>query len=90
MQVTPYASDELVLIVPRHHELAKRSSIAVGELQSLPLVSLNQVRPLLSRLLHLSRLCREQGCPALVSVMHQASLQKGACPSVQALLALVH
>lgn len=45
MQVTPYASDELVLIVPRHHELAKRSSIAVGELQSLPLVSLNQVCP---------------------------------------------
>ena len=43
-QVTPYASDELVLIVPRHHELAKRSSIAVGELQSLSLVSLNQVR----------------------------------------------
>ena len=42
-QVTPYASDELVLIVPRHHELAKRSSIAVGELQSLSLVSLNQV-----------------------------------------------
>ena len=43
LQVTPYASDELVLIVPRHHELAKRSSIAVGELQSLSLVSLNQV-----------------------------------------------
>ena len=41
--MTPYASDELVLIVPRHHELAKRSSIAVGELQSLSLVSLNQV-----------------------------------------------
>ncbi|CAK0737405.1 hypothetical protein CVIRNUC_000907 [Coccomyxa viridis] len=42
LKVTPYASDELVLIVPRHHELAKRSSIAVGELQSLSLVSLNQ------------------------------------------------
>lgn len=43
--MTPYASDELVLIVPRHHKLAKRSSIAIGELQSIPLVSLNQVRP---------------------------------------------
>ncbi len=43
LQVTPYASDELVLIVPRHHELAKKSSIELGELQNLPLVSLNQV-----------------------------------------------
>lgn len=43
LQVTPYASDELVLIVPRHHELAKNSSIELGELQNLPLVSLNQV-----------------------------------------------
>ena len=43
LQVTPYASDELVLIVPRHHALAKRSSIELGELQNLPLVSLNQV-----------------------------------------------
>ena len=41
--MTPYASDELVLIVPRHHELAKKSSIELGELQNLPLVSLNQV-----------------------------------------------
>ncbi len=44
LQVTPYASDELVLIVPRQHELAKKSSIAIGELQNLALVSLNQVR----------------------------------------------
>lgn len=42
-QVTPYAVDELVLIVPRHHELAKCSSIAVKELYKLSLVSLNQV-----------------------------------------------
>ncbi|KAK9916423.1 hypothetical protein WJX75_002429 [Coccomyxa subellipsoidea] len=42
LQVTPYANDELVLIVPRHHELAKQGSIALEELYSLPLVSLNQ------------------------------------------------
>lgn len=42
--MTPYAHDELVLIVPRHHELAKRGSIAMEELYTLPLVSLNQVR----------------------------------------------
>ncbi len=46
LQVTPYASDELVLIVPRHHDLAKQGSIALEELYTLPLVSLNQV-PLL-------------------------------------------
>ena len=51
LQVTPYASDELVLIVPRQHELAKKSSIAIGELQTLPLVSLNQVR-LIPTILH--------------------------------------
>lgn len=44
-QVTPYAHDELVLIVPRHHELAKRGSIALEQLYTLPLVSLNQVHP---------------------------------------------
>ncbi|BDA41067.1 probable ruBisCO transcriptional regulator [Coccomyxa sp. Obi] len=42
LQVTPYAHDELVLIVPRHHELAKRGSIALEQLYTLPLVSLNQ------------------------------------------------
>ncbi len=41
-QVTPYASDELVLIVPRGHELAKRREIGVEELYALSLVSLNQ------------------------------------------------
>lgn len=41
--MTPYASDELVLIVPRGHELAKRGSIEVEELYALSLVSLNQV-----------------------------------------------
>ena len=46
-QVTPYANDELVLIVPRHHELAKQGSIALEELYSLPLVSLNQVPALI-------------------------------------------
>ncbi len=50
-QVTPYAHDELVLIVPRHHELAKRGSIALEQLYTLPLVSLNQVHPCPSRLL---------------------------------------
>ena len=41
-QVTPYASDELGLIVPRGHELAKRGAIGVEELYALSLVSLNQ------------------------------------------------
>ena len=45
MQVTPYASDELVLIVPRRHELADRRAIEVEELYALSLVSLNQVGP---------------------------------------------
>ena len=50
LQVTPYASDELVLIVPRHHELAKKNSIGLSELQNLPLVSLNQVcRPYITK-----------------------------------------
>lgn len=41
--MTPYASDELVLIVPRRHELADRRAIEVEELYALSLVSLNQV-----------------------------------------------
>ena len=54
------------------------------------LVSLNQARPLLSRLLHLSRNLQTPGLPpALVSVVHKASLQKEACFSVHTLLALV-
>ena len=41
-QAVPYAQDELVLLVPSDHELARRGSIAKCELYNLSFVSMNQ------------------------------------------------
>ena len=41
-QVTPYAQDEMVLIVPRNHMFAKRDAIDKSELRALTFVSLNK------------------------------------------------
>ncbi len=42
LQVTPYAQDEMVLIVPRNHVLARRDFIDKSELHTLSFVSLNK------------------------------------------------
>ena len=86
VQVTPYANDELVLIVPRHHELAKQGSIALEELYSLPLVSLNQVRALIlvcqwfggkSRLLGYISSCCSMCCLTCTHLLYWTSISWG-------------
>jgi len=42
VQAVPYAQDELVLLVPFNHELARRGSIDKCELYNLDFVSMNQ------------------------------------------------
>ena len=42
LQAVPYAQDEFVLLVPRGHELAQRSSIDKCELYNLSFVSMNK------------------------------------------------
>ena len=42
MQAVPYAQDEIVLLVPHDHELARRGTIEKNELYNLNFVSLHQ------------------------------------------------
>ena len=42
MQAVPYAQDEIVLLVPHDHELARRGTIDKNELYNLNFVSLHQ------------------------------------------------